>query len=167
MARALRYLGQAAVYLLTAILLGVLSDSPAYVTFPRDQALIKLSLVHSAEHTEPCRRLTAKELAELAPNMRKPMSCPRERLPLWLEVSLDGRLLFSESLPPAGLSKDGPARAYHRILVAPGRHSLSLKMRDSARTEGYDYQLDTEVELEALQNLVVDFRPESGGFFLR
>ena len=40
-------------------------------------------------------------------------------------------------------------------------------MRDSARTEGYDYQLDTEVELEALQNLVVDFRPESGGFILR
>jgi len=167
MARALRYLGQAAVYLAIAVLLGVLSDSPTYLAFPRDQALIKLSLVHSAQRKEPCRRLTAEELAELAPNMRKPTVCGRERLSLWLEVRLDGRLLLSESLPPAGLSKDGPARVYHRMPVAPGRHRLSLKMRDSARTEGYDYELDTEVELEALQNLVVDFRPESGGFILR
>jgi hypothetical protein len=167
MARALRYLGQAAVYLLIAILLGVFSDSPAYLTFPRNQALIKLSLVHSAQRKEPCRKLSAEELAELAPNMRKPISCARERLPLWLEVRLDEQLLFSESLPPAGLSKDGPARVYHPIPVAPGRHSLSLKMRDTARTEGYDYQLDTVVELEALQSLVVDFRPESGGFILR
>ncbi len=167
MARTLRYLGQAAVYLLIAVLLGVLSDSPAYLTFPRDQALIKLSLVHSAQRKEPCRKLSAQELAELAPNMRKQTACARERLPLWLEITLDGRLLYSETLVPTGLSKDGPARVYQRFPVAPGRHSLSLRMRDSARTEGYDYQLDTEVELQALQNLVVDFRPESGGFILR
>jgi hypothetical protein len=163
----LRYAGQAVVYLATAAVLGVLSDSPAYQAFPPDQALIKVSLVHSAQRKEPCRKLSAEELAELAPNMRKPTVCGRERLPLRLEINLDGELLFRESLPPAGLSKDGPARVYHRIPVAPGRHRLSLKMRDSARTEGYDYEFDKEVELDALQNLVVDFRPESGGFILR
>jgi len=40
-------------------------------------------------------------------------------------------------------------------------------MRDSARSEGFDHQLDTEIEIKALQNLVIDFRPESGGFILR
>jgi hypothetical protein len=167
MVSVLRYAGQAVVYLATAVVLGVLSDTPAYQAFPPDRALIKISLVHSAQRKDPCRKLSAEELAELAPNMRKQTVCGRERLPLQLEIELDGQLLLRESLAPTGLSKDGPARLYRSVPVTPGRHSLSLKMRDSARTEGYDYELDTEVELEALQNLVVDFRPESGGFILR
>ncbi len=167
MARLFAYLGQALVYLLTAILLGVFSDTPAYQHFPEDQALVTLSLVHSAERKEPCRRLTPEELAKLAPNMRKPMACSRERLPLWVEMRLDEDLLFSEALQPGGLSRDGPARVYQKFPVAPGRHRLSLRMRDSARSEGFDHQLDTEIEIKALQNLVVDFRAESGGFILR
>lgn len=167
MARLLAYLGQGVVYLLTAVLLGVFSDSPAYRHFPQDQALIKLSLVHSAQRKEPCRRRTPEELAKLAPNMRAPMVCGRERLPLWVEMSLDEQLLFGAALEPGGLSKDGPARVYEKFPVAPGRYRLRLGMRDSARTEGFDYRLDTEVELKSLQNLVIDFRPESGGFILR
>jgi hypothetical protein len=167
MARLFAYLGQAVVYLLTAVLLGVFSDTPAYRHFPEDQALVKLSLVHSAERKEPCRRLTPEELAKLAPNMRKPMACSRERLPLWVEMSLDDELLFGQALEPGGLSKDGPARVYEKFPVAPGRYRLSLGMRDSARTEGFDYRLDTEIELRALQNLVIDFRSEGGGFILR
>ena len=167
MARLFAYLGQALVYLLTAILLGVFSDTPAYQHFPEDQAQVTLSLVHSAERKEPCRRLTPEELAELAPNMRKPMACSRERLPLWLEMRLDDELLFSEALQPGGLSKDGPARVYRKFPVAPGRYRVSLGMRDSARSEGFDYELDTEIELQALQNQVIDFRSESGGFILR
>ena len=167
MARPLGYLGQAAVYLLTAVLLGVFSNSPAYRHFPEDQALIKLSLVHSAERKEPCRRLTPEELAKLPPNMRKPMVCGRERLPLWVEMSLNEQPLFGQALEPGGLSKDGPARVYEKFPVAPGRYRLSLGMRDSARTEGFDYRLDTEIELRAQQNLVIDFRVESGGFILR
>ncbi len=167
MARLFAYLGQALVYLLTAILLAVFSDTPAYQHFPEEQALVTLSLVHSAERKEPCRRLTPEELAKLAPNMRKPMACSRERLPLWLEMRLDDELVFSEALQPGGLSKDGPARVYQKFPVAPRRYRLSLGMRDSARGEGFDYELDTEIELQALQNLVIDFRSESGGFILR
>ena len=44
---------------------------------------------------------------------------------------------------------------------------LVLRMRDTARTEGFDYSYDEVVELEPEQNLVVDFRAESGGFILR
>ena len=99
--------------------------------------------------------------------MRKPMACSRERLPLWIEMRLDDELLFSEALQPGGLSRDGPARVYQKFPVAPGPHRLSLRMRDSARSEGFDHQLDTDIEIRALQNLVVDFRAESGGFILR
>jgi len=167
MARALRYFGQAVVYLGIALVFATFSKSPSYVHFPPDQALIKVSLVHSAQRREACRRLSAKEIAELAPNMRKSLSCARERLPTWLEVLLDDRVLVRKAFPPTGLSEDGPARIYERFEVTPGSHSLTLRMRDTDRTEGFDYEFQEVVELRPQQNLVVDFRTESGGFILR
>lgn len=167
MSRVLRYAGQAVVYLGIALLFATFSNSPSYVHFPEDQALIKVSLVHSAQRREECRRLTAEEIAELPPNMRKPTRCARERLPIWLEVLLDDRVLIREAFPPTGLADDGPARIYQRHPVPPGIHKLTLRMRDSSRTKGYDYELQEAVELRPRQNLVVDFRAESGGFVLR
>jgi hypothetical protein len=43
---------------------------------------------------------------------------------------------------------------------------LQLRLRDTARTEGYDYELDQIIDLRPQQNLAVDFRPEMGGFVL-
>ena len=163
----LRYPGQAVVYLGIAALLGYFSASPAYRHFPADQALIKISVVHSAQRKEACRRLSAEEIAELAPNMRKSVACSRERLPVRLEMILDGQALVEETLFPTGLSSDGPAKLYRGIAVEPGSHHLVLRMRDSARDDGYDYLYDGQIELAAQQNLVVDFRAESGGFVLR
>ncbi len=167
MSRALRYLGQAVVYLGIAAAFATFSKSPNYVHFPPDQALLKVSLVHSAQRREACRRLSAEEIAELAPNMRKPLSCARERLPIWLEVLLGDRVLVRDAFPPTGFAEDGPARIYERFEVQPGSYSLTLRLRDTNRTEGYDYQFQEVVELRPQQNLVVDFRTESGGFILR
>lgn len=163
----LRYFGQAVVYGLIAVLFGYFSSAPSYVHFPPDQAAIKISLVHSAKPKEPCHRLTREELAALPPNMRKPVSCPRERLPVRLEVMLDDRLLLRAELPPGGLAGDGPARIDRRFTVAPGSYRLALGMRDSDRTEGYDYAREIEITLVAQQSLAIDFRAERGGFFIR
>ena len=143
------------------------SSAPAYRHFPADQAQIKISIVHSAQRKEACRRLTAEEIAELAPNMRKTLACSRERLPVILDVTLDDEVLARETLLPTGFSGDGPAKLYKALAVSPGSHHLVLRMRDTARTEGFDYSYDEVVELEPEQNLVVDFRAESGGFILR
>jgi hypothetical protein len=162
----LRYPLQAAVYAGTALLIGYFAAAPAYVHFPPDRAQIKLTLVHGAERRETCHQRSVEELQQLAPNMRKKIDCPRERLPVWIEVMLDDHVLYRDSLPPTGLSKDGPSRAYQRFEVEPGRHRLRLYLRDSARTDGYDFQLDKDIELTPQQSLAIDFRAEMGGFLL-
>lgn len=167
MTNLLRYLGQAAVYGIIAVLFGYFSSAPSYVHFPPDRAAIKISLVHSAKPKEPCHRRTREELAELAPNMRKPVSCERERLPVRLEVTLDDRVLLREELPPGGLAGDGPARIDRRFAVAPGTYRLKLAMSDSDRAQGYDYAREMEITLVARQNLAIDFRAERGGFIIR
>ena len=166
MAKPLRYLGQAAVYLLLALGIGYFSDRPAHTHFPPDMALIKLSFAHGAQK-EDCRRRTDEELANLPPNMRRPMVCARERLPVAVELLVDGKPLYQAVLPPSGIAGDGPSRTYQRFAVPPGRHELTARMRDTDRAEGFDYERTVVVELAPAQSLAIDFRSEMGGFIFR
>ena len=164
MASALRYIGQAVVYTGIALLLGVFAALPSCERFPEDKAQILLSFAHGAQRKGECRRLSAEEIAALPPNMRKPTVCPRERLPVDVELLLDDELLFQASLQPSGLSRDGPSQVHRRLVVPAGPHRLTVRLRDSDRSEGFDYERTEMIELQENQNFVVDFRSEAGGF---
>ncbi len=164
MSRELRYLAQAVVYALTAAVLGYFADSPAYTHLPPDRALIRMSFAHGGERKEPCRRLSSEEIAKLAPNMRRAVVCSRERIPIYVELVLDDRVLFQRSMPPTGLSDDGPSRVYERFVVTPGRHRLVVRMRDTKRSEGFDYERRAEIDLRPGQNFAIAFKAETGGF---
>lgn len=165
--QALRWLGQAGVYLAIAAILGLFASWPSYTRLPAEQALIKLSLVHGGEPKEACRRPSAEELAEQAANMRRALICPRERVPVRLELRLDGQVLYADNLPPSGIAGDGPSRLYRRFTVPAGHHSLFLGLNDSGGETGFDYQNAFELELEPGQSLAVSFRAETGGFSVR
>ena len=166
MPKAARILGQVLVYGIIAVTLAVFANGPTYVRFPEDKAQIVLSFSHGAQRKGGCRKPTAEELAEMPANMRRQEICPRERLPVLVELKLDDELLIAASLPPSGLSGDGRSQIYRRFQVDPGRHRLVARLRDSDRQEGFDYERAATVELAPGQNLVVDFRSEMGGFLL-
>jgi hypothetical protein len=96
--------------------------------------------------------------------MRLTLDCPRERLPVLVELEMDGKLLLRRELAASGLSHDRASSIYHKFVVPPGRHRVTVRLRDSARTEGFDYTRSTEVELRPRQNFVVDFHATNGGF---
>ena len=164
MNQALKYLGQGVFYVAIGALIGYFANAPSYSRVPEDKALIKLSFSHGAGHKGDCRKRTREELAKLAPNMRKAMDCPRERLPVVVEFDLDGKTVYSDVLPPTGLSGDGPARAYERFVVPAGSHRLAARLRDTDRVEGFDYVTESEVDLAAGQSLAIDFDAVGGGF---
>ena len=101
--------------------------------------------------------------------MRVNLECPRERLSLQVDLLLDGRSIYSGLHSPTGLWRDGPSVVYQRIDVDPGIHRISLRMRDRRETapSNFDHEFSETIELRALQNLVIDFRPDTGGFFIR
>ena len=43
---------------------------------------------------------------------------------------------------------------------------MTVRLRDSRREEGFDYEMEEDVELVPGQHLVVDFRAGTGGFRL-
>ncbi|TAJ91791.1 MAG: hypothetical protein EPO31_13875 [Gammaproteobacteria bacterium] len=151
-------------YAVFAALIGFFSTRPVYRQLGPDLALIKLSFGHAGMHKEDCHKLTPEELAKLAANMRQPVSCKRERVPLLVELELDGEVILRQSLPPSGIAGDGESTIYHRIEVPAGQHDLTARLRDSRREEGFDYESAARVELAPEQNYVIDFRAESGGF---
>jgi Fe-S-cluster-containing hydrogenase component 2 len=144
-------------YGLFAALVGLLSVWPKYRLIEPGQAVISLTFSHAGQRLSECRQLSPQELAELAPNMRNPMDCPRERHPVQVVFSADGDVLYQESRPASGLWNDGESSVYQRIEVTAGKHRLFIGMRDTDRDSGFDYQLDEEILLESHQHLVVEF----------
>lgn len=159
-----RYAGQTLAYAAFVALLGFFATAPAYTPIDPDAAMLKLSFIHVGQRKVECRQMRPEEIAQLAPNMRLTLDCPRERLPVTIELELDGKLLLRRELVASGLSHDRASSIYHKFVVPPGRHLVTARLRDSARTEGFDYTRSAEVELRPRQNFVVDFRTEAGGF---
>ncbi len=58
----------------------------------------------------------------------------------------------------------GLSTVYKRFAVPVGVTTLSVRLRDSGRDEGFDYAYSATADLEAAQNLVIDFHAEQGGF---
>ena len=81
MNRALNWTGQALLYGSFALVVGVFSRWPSYHPLAPNEAQIKVSFIHHGARIAECRPYTAEELAKLAPNMRAPMKCERERSP--------------------------------------------------------------------------------------
>lgn len=162
-----RYAGQAVCYGLFVAFIGYFSTSPTYVHMAPDQALVKLSISHAGQVKEPCRRRSDEELAKLAPNMRTPMDCPRERSALQIQLELDGEPLYQAQVPPAGFARDGASASYRRFVVPAGRHHLRARLRDHVRLPDFNYNAEADIDLKPGQVFVVDFNARSGGFILK
>lgn len=160
---AARYLAQALLYVPFMALVGYFSTSPAYHHLAADQALIRLSFAHAAPRLGECRERTPEELAQLPPNMRAPIVCPRERAPLAIELEIDGRLVYRAQVPPSGFARDGAATVYQRIPIAAGSHRIAVRLDDRGAGR-FAYRREATLDLAAGRVLLIDFSAAHGGF---
>jgi hypothetical protein len=143
------------------------SDHPLYRQIPRGSAVMMLTFVHGADRRGECRRLSPEEIAKLPPNMRRVQDCPRVRRPIYVELDVDGRNIYRASLPPTGIAGDGPSRVYQRFVLPARKYDVAVRMRDTARADGFDHERHETVEVSPDQLFVIDYRPESGEFIFR
>lgn len=158
--------GQALLYGVFALVIGVFANGPAYRALPAGEALIKVSFVHHGQRLAECRLRTPEELAQLPPNMRAPTACERARSPVTIEVDIDGRNVYRHVAPPSGLSRDGVSSVYQRLPVAAGEHRVAVRLKDSAAPTAPGYTREATVTLKPAQVLVIDFDAEKGGITL-
>ncbi len=127
--------------------------------------MLKVSFIHHGDRVEPCRPYTQEELAKLPHNMRTPMKCERERVPVAIEVELDGRTILSQVAPPSGLSRDGASAVYHRLDLPAGEHRIVVRLRDKPG-DAFNHTREATLKLAPAQVLVIDFDAEKGGITL-
>jgi len=145
----------------------LLANAPAYHTIPPQTGVLKLSFSHGADRKAACRKLTAEEIAALPANMRRTEICPRRRPPVDVELSVDGVLLYRQTLPPSGIAGDGPSRVYEKFVLPAGEHTIAVALSDNPQVGGFEYEEVRQVDLAAGQNFVIDFSPTDGGFVFR
>lgn len=162
-----KWLAQLFFFTLFAGFIAYFSVAPAYQHLPSDQALLRLSISHAGQLIGSCRDRTEAELNKLSRNMRALQDCPRERSAVLLDLEVDGRTLYHAVIPPSGLSRDGASSVYRRFALPAGEHKLTVRLNDSARTSGYDYQRTELVQLHAAQVLVIDFNRQQGGVLIK
>ena len=160
---AIGFFAQAVAYAWFAAVIGYLASAPSYTFAGPETARIKLSLSHPGQRKEKCHRRTLDELAKLSANMRAPQDCPRERWPVYVEMELDGKVIFSQESKPNGLSRDGPSIFYGAFQIPFGPHQISLRLRDQGRA-GFGYQFLRPIVLTPGQVLVITFDAAKGGF---
>ena len=162
--RVFRAIAQIALYAVFGAVVATFAVAPSYERVTPNRAVIKLSFSHAGERREPCRTLSPEELAALAANMRSGVDCPRERVPVVVELDIDGEPVFHATLPPSGLAGDGPSSVYKRFDIPAGPHRIWVRLRDTRRESGFDHEGTTDVHLSPRQSFVIDFRSELGGF---
>ena len=157
---------QAVLYAAFAGVVGYFSSSPRYVHLPPGEALIKLSFSHAGARKEACRERSAAELAKLAPNMRAQTVCPRQRVPVIVDIVLDGEPIFNVVAPPSGLAKDGASTVYRRLEVPSGRHHISARLSD-VPDGSFNRSGEATIDLAPGHVLVIDFDGEKNEFVFR
>lgn len=158
---------QALLYAAFAAVIGTFSSAPAYRQLGEHEALLKLSFSQPGQLRSECRRRSPEELQRMAPNMRQEMDCPRERSPVTVELSLNGAILASESVKPAGVARDGSSTYYARFPVPAGEHRVTVRIDDSVRVPGFSHVREETVRLEPGRVFVVDFDTARGGILFR
>jgi quinol-cytochrome oxidoreductase complex cytochrome b subunit/coenzyme F420-reducing hydrogenase delta subunit len=162
-----KYILPALAYMLFFALVGWLSVWPRFRLIDEGQAMVSLSFSHAGQRIRECRKLTQEELNRLPPNMRKPDDCPRERLPVQVLFTVNGKPLFEANVPPTGLWGDGSANIYRRLALPAGVQKLFIGMNERGQTDSFDYQLEQTVDLEPGQHVVVEFNHDRQLFHFR
>jgi hypothetical protein len=167
MADAWRYIAQALLYAAFAAVVGFFSTSPSFRLLDDDQALLRLSVQHPGQLKGDCRQRTPEQLAQLPPQMRAPLDCPRERSPVTVRVELDGKTVIDAVFPPAGLHNDGASAGYRRLPIRAGRHTLRVQLNDDARRSDFPYERVATLDVQPGQVVLLDFDPAKGGVLIR
>lgn len=163
----MKILAEMFAYAAFALVVGLLSAWPRVELIDAGRAIVSLAFSHAGERIGECRRISQEELNKLAPNMRQPIECPRERHSVRVELRSGATVLYSGTLLPSGVWSDGKVNIYRRIEIAAGRHDFFIGMNDSGGDGAFDFVARRELDVLAGRNIVVEFDELTQQFLIR
>lgn len=154
------------ILVIPALITLFLSDVP-YTFFELEDSMLRFSIKHAGRHVKEEAMPTAEELKKLPPHMRARVPKSGERLPVYVEVEVDGKKVITNSYKPGGLKREGASYAYEKVVVKPGVHRVTVRMSDSGSPEHFDFVYDKELEFRAGRQICIDFDGGKKEFYIR
>jgi hypothetical protein len=93
------------------------------------ESMLRLSWSARPERIERCRRLSDAELAERPQHMRLRWECEGRFARYLLTVSVDDRVVASDTVHGGGLRNDRPMHLFREYAVAPGEQRIGVTLR--------------------------------------
>ena len=144
--------------------IGYFADNPGYRVTAQGKTELRLVIRHSGILLGECERQSAEDLDSLPANMRQPMSCPREKSPLSLELRMNDAPLFRGDVHPSGLHDDGVLALYREFSVPTGTADVALMVKDQVALENYNHRLEKQLDLSRDSVLLVSFTDQGISF---
>lgn len=105
--------------------------------------------------------LSKEDAARRLPHMRTQANLTRERVPVRLRVSVDGREVHRGSHVARGFSHDGPSLALEQFPLEPGRHEVVVEIADTAE-DRWTRRWSGTLEFTPKRNRLVQFDTRTG-----
>ena len=104
MHKGIRYLAQAALYALFFVPLAYFSRTPIYSNLEEGMAVLKVAVRHPGVIVGECTSAASTGHGMRPSAMTQSIEvCPRERSPLKLKLTLDGKVLYDATVPPSSM----------------------------------------------------------------
>lgn len=139
---------------LLGLLIAAFADGPSFNPLPAGHGRLTLAVAHLSERIEPCRQLSERERMELPPTRRVTEVCERARVPVKIELIVNGRTLLARAFEPSGLHDDGRVYLVEAWPLPAGHYRAELTLtgrtEETSRHEVFEFFLPPET------NAVVD-----------
>jgi hypothetical protein len=155
------------------VAVGYFSTHPVLRLHDENKGALLISFKHITEKEHLCTEEEKEEHREkfshLRPHMRKSATLcgSRNRVPLYLKMTLDDAIFVEKVVPAAGFRHDGAVFLHKRAIIEPGEHTVRITMKDGRKHNGKDhYEYTRTFNLPEKKTLVVDFDREKSEFVI-
>lgn len=155
------------------VVVGYFSENPRLRLHDDNKAALTISFRHITEKEHLCTEEEKEEhrmrFAKLRPHMRKTdaLCGSRDRVPLYIKMTLDDNLFVEKEVIPAGIRNDGATFLHKREIIDPGEHTVHIIMKDGREHDGKNhYEFERTFYLPEQRTFVVDYDHEKKKFVI-
>ncbi len=138
-----------------------LAHVPAQKTSPYPAALV-VSFQHPGQFEKirfsPTPKKKKKnQLSHMQPRGMVVGAERRKRVPVRMEIYVDGKRILSKSYPPSGLFGDGASVALEVVPINPGAHRVEIRLGDTADPKEWSFTWKKEIIVNKHKQKVIFF----------
>ncbi len=147
-----------------AAFIGFISSRPAYRFFSDDNAQLAVSFKHTTPRLHPCPEEELKaylnERGDRPRHMQnaKAECGSRERHPVALRITVDGKRLTQKEIEASGWRHDTSIFVLEQHMVGAGRHQVTVEMGEQGAAGGYPFSISKEINFGPRDIVAIDFK---------